>query len=184
MSRPRDYAAAIARMRKLERAQQQCRRTIRNGLRLELARAVLQRELHHNARALTHMHIALAFCRNRYRRRVPDVDTCPLGVSHWIGILSKGTGWTSTDAVAALYSQWVRWCNGAGPEPIAVAWQREFLRREREIRQARRDARKAARVLDQVVAAVVEVAANHSASVAVVDGDGKITVHSAGEAQP
>lgn len=138
-------------MRKLERAQREMRTAVRDGG-IELgtalpvaAQAVLQRELHHNARQLTHMHIALAFCRNRRRRSRGHVaDTVLHGVAYWIGILSKGCGWSNPDAVHARCDEWLKWCDGAGPEPVALAWQREFLRRERKLRQARRAARKAA----------------------------------------
>lgn len=189
MSGPRDYASGIAYMRRLVRAQQEMRATLKLSVlcpdehrRYDLtvgrpvpgadtyrhapaaAQAVLQRELHHNARVLTNMHLALAFCRHRRRAGpVPTTAQSPLGVSDWIGVLSKACGWTNVDAVAAQYDRWARWCNDpttcpetgrpmpADPGP-PVAWQREFLRRERNAKRAARAARKSAQGLVPVPA--------------------------------
>lgn len=223
MSRPRDYAAGIAHMRKLERAQREMRQAkgrgviaLVDGLVFDpalglphaplpvAAQAVLQRELNRNADVLTDMHVALAFCRNRRRPgNVPTSDRSPYGVKYWIGVLSNGTGWTKEEAVQGQYDRWAAWCNDPttcpetgrpmprDPDP-PVPWQKEFLRRERKLRQARKAARKAAQgrvpepltteqqALDAVTAAGLEVAVIHGASVTLVEQDGAITVLSNG----
>lgn len=157
-SKPKDYASGIARMRKLENDQRHIRQALRESwiapgadpARCRIgspAQAVLQRELSRNARLLTHMHVALAFCRGRYRRDhgyVSMPKPTSYAVANWIGILSKGTGWTNLDAVMSQYQAWACWCNGSGTEYKPVAWQREFLRRERKLKRARRDARRSA----------------------------------------
>lgn len=191
MSRPKNYETGIAHMRKMERAQAEMRRTLQlsvvcptRGLRYDAVQgrpieggstiwyapaatqSVLQRELTRNARQLTHMHVALAFCRNRLRRGAPRAEAAPFGALDWIRVLSKDCGWTNLDAVRAQYERWANWCNVAEPvdrkPPFpAVAWQREFLSRERKARQARKAARKAAqgRVPDPMNAICAEAVA-------------------------